>query len=163
MKLLSKIQYKAKECKRQVTKSQEVTTYQLPEASQSTAGQEYVLTIPETSLHSTCAASTDYHRTACYSDCERTATIGASIIIGTANFICCCGCPTAWDVQTDYFQPTFSCTFTTGGESAQHFWIIQSLRSYSQWVQVSTDGHTTAIFTLSTSTSTVTSAIFHSS
>ena len=33
---------------RQVTKSQEVTTYQLPEASQATAGHEYILTIPET-------------------------------------------------------------------------------------------------------------------
>ena len=48
VKLLSEIQYKAEEHKRQVTKSQEVTTYQLPEASQSTAGREYVLTIPET-------------------------------------------------------------------------------------------------------------------
>ena len=48
VKLLSEIQYKAGERKRQVTKSQEVTTYQLPEASQSTAEREYVLTIPET-------------------------------------------------------------------------------------------------------------------
>ena len=48
VKLLSEIQYKAKECKRQVNKSQEVTTYQLPEASQATAGREYILTIPET-------------------------------------------------------------------------------------------------------------------
>ena len=48
VKLLSEIQYKAKECKRQVTKSQEVTTFQLPEASQATAGREYILTIPET-------------------------------------------------------------------------------------------------------------------
>ena len=48
VKLLSEIQYSVKERKRQVTKSQEVTTYQLPEASQSTAGQEYILTIPET-------------------------------------------------------------------------------------------------------------------
>ena len=50
VKLLSEIQakkYKATE-RRQVTKSQEVTTYQLPEASQSTAGREYVLTILET-------------------------------------------------------------------------------------------------------------------
>ena len=37
VKLLSEIQYKAKERKRQVTKSQEVTTFQLPEASQATA------------------------------------------------------------------------------------------------------------------------------
>ena len=48
MKLLSEIQYKAEERKKQVTKSQEVTTYQLPEASQATAGREYILTIPET-------------------------------------------------------------------------------------------------------------------
>ena len=48
VKLLSEIQYKAEERKRQVTTSQAVTTYQLPEASQSTAGGEYVLTIPET-------------------------------------------------------------------------------------------------------------------
>ena len=48
MKLLSEIQYKAEEHKRQVTKSQEVTTYQLPEASECTTGGEYVLTIPET-------------------------------------------------------------------------------------------------------------------
>ena len=38
VKLLSEIQYKNKEHKRQVTTSQEVTTYQLPEASHTTAG-----------------------------------------------------------------------------------------------------------------------------
>ena len=48
VKFLSEIQYKAKERKRQVTTSQEVTTYQLPEASQSTVGWEYILTILET-------------------------------------------------------------------------------------------------------------------
>ena len=48
VKLLSKIQYKAEERKRQVTKIQEVTTYQLPEASQATAGRQYILTILET-------------------------------------------------------------------------------------------------------------------
>ena len=48
VKLLSEIQYKAEERKRQVTKSQEVTTYQLPQLSQATAGCEYILTIPET-------------------------------------------------------------------------------------------------------------------
>ena len=48
MKLLSEIQYKAKERKRQVTKSQEATTYQLPEASQATAGHACILTILET-------------------------------------------------------------------------------------------------------------------
>ena len=48
VKLLSEIRYKAEERKRQVTKSQEVTTFQFPEASQATAGREYILTIPET-------------------------------------------------------------------------------------------------------------------
>ena len=48
VKLLSEIQYKAEERKGQVTKRQEVTTYQLPEESQDTAGHEYILTIPET-------------------------------------------------------------------------------------------------------------------
>ena len=48
VKLLSEIQYKVEERKRQVTTSQEVTTYQLPEASQATAGCEYILTILET-------------------------------------------------------------------------------------------------------------------
>ena len=47
-------------------------------------------------------------------------------------------------------------------ESVQHFWIIQSLCSCSQCAYISTDGHTTDIFT-STSTSTVISAILHSS
>ena len=47
VKLLSEIQYKAEERKRQVT-SQQVTTFQLPKATQATAGREYILTIPET-------------------------------------------------------------------------------------------------------------------
>ena len=48
VKLLSEIQYKAKECKRQVTTTQQVTTFQLPEATQATAGREYILAIPDT-------------------------------------------------------------------------------------------------------------------
>ena len=48
MKLLSEIQYKAEEHKRQVSTSQQITTFQLPEAKQATAGHEYILTIPET-------------------------------------------------------------------------------------------------------------------
>ena len=54
VKLLCEIQYKAEERKRQVTTSQQVTTYQVPEVSQSTVGGEYVLTILET--HSSCAS-----------------------------------------------------------------------------------------------------------
>ena len=48
-------------------------------------------------------------------------------------------------------------------EETQHFWIIQSLWSYSKCTTVPADRHTTVIFTLSTSTNTFTSAIFHSS
>ena len=47
VKLLSEIQHKTKEYKRQVTTSQEVTTYQLPEVSQATARQEYILIKPK--------------------------------------------------------------------------------------------------------------------
>ena len=44
MKLLSEIQYKAEEHKRQSTTTQQVTTFQFPEATQATAGREYILT-----------------------------------------------------------------------------------------------------------------------
>ena len=42
VKLLSGIQYKVKERKRQVTTTQQVTTFQLPQATQATAGCEYI-------------------------------------------------------------------------------------------------------------------------
>ena len=45
VRLLSKIQYKAEEHKRQVTTSQQVTTFQLPEATLATARREYILII----------------------------------------------------------------------------------------------------------------------
>ena len=48
VKLLSEIQYKAKEHKRQVTTSELATTFQLPKATQATTGYEYILTILET-------------------------------------------------------------------------------------------------------------------
>ena len=48
MNLLSEIQYKAEECKRQVTTTQQITTFEIPEATQATAGREYILTIPDT-------------------------------------------------------------------------------------------------------------------
>ena len=53
VKLLSGIQYKAEERKKQVTTTQQVTTFQLPEATQATAGREYILTIPDTQSVST--------------------------------------------------------------------------------------------------------------
>ena len=52
VKLLSGIKYKAKEYTREVTKAQ-VTIFQLPEATQATAGREYILTIPDTQQVST--------------------------------------------------------------------------------------------------------------
>ena len=48
MKRFSEIQYKAEECKREVTTSQQVTAFQLPQVTQATAGPEYILTIPDT-------------------------------------------------------------------------------------------------------------------
>ena len=48
VKLLSEIQYKAEERKRQVTTSKQATTFQLPEATQATAGREYILIILQT-------------------------------------------------------------------------------------------------------------------
>ena len=55
VKLLSGIQYKAKERKRQVTTPQQaqVTTFQLPDVTQATAGHEYILTILDTQQVST--------------------------------------------------------------------------------------------------------------
>ena len=164
VKLLSEIQYKAEERKRQVTKSQEVSTYQLPEASQATAGCEYILTIPETQPVS--IPVVQHTQTAIEEPVTVIAKVQQPSRPSSAS-----AQPTSYvvvddqqpgDFQTEDFQPTFSCTFTTGGKLAQH-WIIQSLWSYSQCASVSADGHTTAIFTLSTSTSTstVTSAIFH--
>ena len=48
VKLLSETQYKAEEYKRQVITTKQVTTFQLPEATQATSGREYILTIPDT-------------------------------------------------------------------------------------------------------------------
>ena len=136
MKLLSEIQYKAEECKRQVTTSKEVTTYQLPEASQSTAVWEYILTIPETQPFSIPVVQPQQTTTG-----EPVTVIVKVQQPSGPSLSSAQPTSTAWDFQTDDFQPTFSCTFTTGGESAQHFWIIQSLRSYSQCACVSTAHH----------------------
>ena len=55
MKCLSGIQYKAEECKRQVTTTQQaqVITFQLREVTQASAGRKYILTIPDTQPIST--------------------------------------------------------------------------------------------------------------
>ena len=55
VKLLSEIQYKVKERKKQVTTSQQVTTFQLSEATQ---------TIHTHHLRTSCAAFSDSHNTA---------------------------------------------------------------------------------------------------
>ena len=96
VKLLSDIQYKAEERKRQ---SQEVTTFQLPEALQATAGREYILTENSTSLHSSCAAYTDSHRRACYSDCQSKQPSRPSSVSAQ---------PTSANVVVDDQQPGFS-------------------------------------------------------
>ena len=64
----SEIQYKAEERKRQVTKSQEVTTYQLPEASQATARLEYILTILESQPVYIPVVQPTQTATACYGE-----------------------------------------------------------------------------------------------
>ena len=58
VKFLSGLQHKAEECKRQVTKTQQaqVTTFQLPEATQATVRHEYILTILDTSFNTSCSA-----------------------------------------------------------------------------------------------------------
>ena len=49
VKILSGLQYKAKERKRQVTTTRQIqlTMFQIPQAPQSVTGHEYILTIPE--------------------------------------------------------------------------------------------------------------------
>ena len=92
VKLLSEIQYKAEERKtghhksrgHHISTSRSITVHSRMEIRTHHPGNS-------TSRHSTCAASTDYHRTACYSDCESTATIRTFIIISTAYFLCCSG------------------------------------------------------------------------
>ena len=166
VKLLSEIQYKAEERKREVMKSKKVTRYQLPEASQSTAGQEYILTIPKTQTVSILVVQPTQTST------EEPVTVIAKIQQQQPQRPSSSSPSTqpaaSYVVVDDQHpgtsrQPPFSCTFTTGGESAQLFRIIQSLCGYSKSSTVSADRHTTAIFTLSTSTSTITSAIYHSS
>ena len=162
VKLLSETQYKAEERKRQVTTSQQVTTFQLPEATQATAGHEYILDSQPVSIpvvQPTQIATT------------QPATVIAKVKQPSRPSSASAQ-PISYVVVDDQqpgtsrqmiLQPTFSCSFTSGKKSTQPFRIIQSLCSYSKCATVSADRHTTAIFTLSTSTSTVTSAIFHSS
>ena len=60
-----------------------------------------------TSLCTSCAAFSDSHNTACYSDCQSTAIIKAFISVSTASIFLSCGWTVAWDFQTNdvYFEP----------------------------------------------------------
>ena len=90
MKLLSEIQYKAEERKRQVTTSQQITTFQLPEATQATPGREYILTIPDTQVSIPVVQPTQIVTTqppVMIAKVQQQAFISVS----TANFLCSCG------------------------------------------------------------------------
>ena len=154
MKLLSEIQYKAKERKRQVTTNQQVTTFQLPEATHSTAGYEYILTIPDTQPVS---VPVGQH--------TQMATIQPATLIakvqqpqGSASAL---AQPTSYVVVLDQQPGTSSQLMFTlnpaktvnphsvasGQQSTQHFWIVMSLWNHSKHTTVP---HATTIFTLST-------------
>ena len=47
--------------------------------------------LPVNTVKKCCAAYTDSHRRACYSDCQSTATTKAFISVSTANFLHSCG------------------------------------------------------------------------
>ena len=93
VKLLSEIQYKAKEDKRQVTTSQQATTFQLPEVTQATAGREYILlTIPDTQPVSIPAVQPSLIATTQpASHCQSTATTTSSISVSTTSIFLSCG------------------------------------------------------------------------
>ena len=61
-----------------------------------------------TGYSTSCAAFSDSHNTACYSDCQSTATIKAFISVSTASIFSSCWWPAAWDFQTTdvYFEPS---------------------------------------------------------
>ena len=87
VKLLSEIQYKAEERKRQVTKSQQVTTCQIPEASQATGGRDTYS--PYWKLNQSPFQLCSLHRQPQESLLQSTAT--TFISVSTANFLRSCG------------------------------------------------------------------------
>ena len=91
VKLLSEIQYKAKEHKRQVTTSQQVTAIQVPQATHTRTRIHTRHPRYSTSLHTSFAAYSDCYNTACCSDCQTTATSKANISISTTNLLRSCG------------------------------------------------------------------------
>ena len=162
VKLLSEKQYKAEERKRQVTTSQQATTFQLPEATQATAGCECILTIPETQAVSIPVVQPSQIAT------TQPATVIAKVQQPSRPSSVSAQ-PTS-NVVVDDQQPETSrqMIFNPPSVAASHQEESQHNTSglsslLEQCATVSADQHTTAIFTLSTSTSTVTRAIFHSS
>ena len=158
MKLLSEIQYKAEERKRKVTKSQEVTTYQFPEASQAIAGREYILTIQETQVVS--IPVVQFTQTATTQPFTVMAKVQQPSRPSSAS-----AQPTSYLVVVDqqpetYRQMIFNPPSVASSQQEESQHNTSGLSSLFGAIP-----SFTGIFTLSTSTSTstVTSAIFHSS
>ena len=130
VKLLSKIQYKAKERKRQITTSQQVTTFQLPEATQATAGRECILAIPETQAVSIPVVQPTQIAT------TQPATVIAKVQ-QPSRPLSVSAQPTSYVVVADQ-QPGTSrqmifippSVAASQQEETQHFWIIESLWRY---------------------------------
>ena len=101
-------------------------------------------------------------------DCQSLTTTEVSRSVITAYIFHCCGGPSAWAFQTTdvCFEPSKDIypairrLQTAGRQSTQHLWIIKSLWKHSKSTTAPADRHT--IFTLSTPTSTIVSANYHS-
>ena len=161
VKLLSEIQYKAEERKRQVTTNQQATTFQLPQATQATGEREYILTIPETQTVSIPVVQPTQTSTG-----EPVTVIAKVQQPPRPSSSSPSTQPVTSYVVVDDQQPGPSRQMIYNSPSvapSQPEEIIQYLCGYSKCSTVSADRHTTATFTLSTSTSTFTSAIYHSS
>ena len=85
VKLFSEIQYKAKES--QVNRSPHFNFQKQHRPQQDVNTHSPYQKLKQSSF----LAYTDSHITACYNDCQSTATIKAFISVSTANFLCSCG------------------------------------------------------------------------
>ena len=159
VKLLSGIQYKAGECKRQVTTTQQDTTFQLPKATQATAGPEYILMIPDTQQVS--APVVQPTQTAAPQPATVIANVqqpqrSASVSSQPASFIVVIEQQPGPSRQLMFaLSPTktFNPPSGTSGQQKDSEWnSSEVLEAY----------YTTSIFTLSTSTSTITNTNYHS-
>ena len=114
VKLLSEIQYKEEEYKRQVATTQQVTIFQVPEATQATA-------------YSPCIQDTQPVSIPVVQPSQIAITQPATVIAKVQQ--------PPWPSSSSAAQPAsflvvdaFRWIRTTGRESTQHFWIIQPLR-----------------------------------